>query len=111
MFPHSSNFGNSVSCMFTLKRILGCTTVFLGCTTVYTNSMNPVTERYFISQNGIQSQNQKIQARLTRLIVTWYTKILVLSTELIMQIGHRTEILKADVLSVSPSSERIQQFL
>ena len=31
---------------------------------------------------------------------------LVLSTELIMKIGHRTEILKADVSSVSPSSER-----
>ena len=30
-------------------------------------------------------------------------KNLVLSTELIMQIGHRTEILKADVSSVSPS--------
>ena len=33
---------------------------------------------------------------------------LVLSTELIMEIGHRTEILKADVSSVSPSSERIE---
>ena len=32
---------------------------------------------------------------------------LVLSAELIMKIGHRTEILNADVLSVSPSSERV----
>ena len=36
-------------------------------------------------------------------------KPLVLSTELIMKIDHRTEILKADVLSVSPSSERIEE--
>ena len=36
-------------------------------------------------------------------------KNLVLSTELIMQIDHRTEILKADVSSVSPSSERIEE--
>ena len=32
---------------------------------------------------------------------------LVLSTELIMYIGHRTEILKADVSSVSPSSDSL----
>ena len=37
-------------------------------------------------------------------------KNLVLSTELIMLIGPRPEILKADVSSVSPSSERIQNF-
>ena len=36
-------------------------------------------------------------------------KNLVLSTELIRYIGHRTEILKADVSSVSPSSERIEE--
>ena len=37
-----------------------------------------------------------------------YKNLVVLSTELIMQIDHRTEILKADVSSVSPSSEQIQ---
>ena len=40
-------------------------------------------------------------------VFTVVYKDLVLSTELIMWIGHRTEILKADVSSVSPSSERI----
>ena len=40
-------------------------------------------------------------------LTTIRDKNLVLSTELIMKIGHRTEILKADVSSVSPSSERI----
>ena len=39
---------------------------------------------------------------------TFY-KNLVLSTELIMYIGHRTEILKADLSSVSPSSERSEE--
>ena len=37
---------------------------------------------------------------------------LVLSTELIMKINHhRTGILKADVSSISPSSERIEEFV
>ena len=49
-------------------------------------------------------QCAQMKVALTNLIY----KNLVLSTELIMLIGHRTEILKADVSSVSPSSERIE---
>ena len=41
------------------------------CLNARTDSMNPVTKHSFITQNGIQSQNQKIRARWTRLIVKW----------------------------------------